>query len=163
MRNKLAFAALVLVVSAALFVVWPTVSATYAALLAPLAGSSGGPLDVTRQVNFKFLIPALAVIVSAFGVSWRRRLLFALGLVGGFVAFDVLVLVSGVDKLLVTVPDLHGALLGSALTVLVYHTFNFAFPIAVVLVFTDGKPSRLWGAEGPVPDAETSTPERDAS
>jgi hypothetical protein len=145
MKPSARFALLVMLCATILFVAWPWVSSAYRAI----AGGLGNlirvalgeePVTFLTEKDSYLLIPALAVIVAAQGFSWRRKLAFVGGAAGGLVLFGALVTAFQVGSRPVAVPG------GSDVAHLPYVLFGVVFPIALVVAFVAGEPSRLWTA-----------------
>jgi hypothetical protein len=143
MKPSWRFALMVVVSATVLFLVWPAVSAVYRSSSAAIAGvirSAVGerPVDFLREKDSYLLIPAIAVIVAAQGFSWRRKAAFIGGAAAGLLAFGTLITVFelGAQPL--------GTVGGSEVATLPYLLFGVVFPIALVVAFVGGEPSRLW-------------------
>jgi hypothetical protein len=143
MKPSWRFGLLVVVAATVLFLVWPAVSAVYRSVAAALAGlirSAVGeqPVDFLREKDSYLLIPAIAVIIAAQGFSWRRKLAFMGGAAAGLLVFGTLITVFKLGS------QPLGTLGGSDIANLPYLLFGVVFPIALVVAFVGGQPSRLW-------------------
>jgi ABC-type amino acid transport system permease subunit len=129
MRDKALFAGSALALSALLFWIWPAVTIDLEA---------GGQLFARGP----FLIPVLAVILSARGVGLTRKLVFAGISLASLIAADVVAGLAGIQA----VAAGCGVDVGYAESVLatVYLAFRRGFPLAVLLVFVGREPERLW-------------------
>ena len=88
------------------------------------------------------VIPSAAVILSARGATWRRRLLCAGLVLGVFLLADFVFLASGL---------MHYAFAGlseldvvPSVLAVVYMFFAQAFPFVVLLLFVGRNPAMLW-------------------
>jgi hypothetical protein len=88
------------------------------------------------------VIPVVAVILSARGATWRRRLLCAGLVLGVFLLVDFVFLASGL---------MHWAFAGlselelvPSVLAVVYMFFAQAFPFVVLLMFAGRNPAMLW-------------------
>jgi hypothetical protein len=134
MRDKALFGASCFAVSLALFgAVW---------------GLTAAHLYVPRFLGF--LIPAIAVIVCALGVSWRRKAITLVILLAAFTAFDLASAASGLQAL-ATHPVATTSWMSavSLVMALLYALVPLVFPIAAVVLFVGRDPQVLWAGTGP--------------
>jgi hypothetical protein len=92
-----------------------------------------------------YLIPAIALIVSARGTSWRRKAWFVVGLVAAFSLMDLLVGVTGLQRNVSTVTEVTSPadFIAPALR-LVYAVLPLVLPVAAIVLFVGRDPSMLW-------------------
>lgn len=128
MRDKFLFGALSVAVSFALFGLAAAAQAAH--LYTPMSAG--------------FTMAAVAVVVSALGVPWGRKLAFLGVLVGGFAAFDLVVAVSGLRTAAMQTPSgfVSAQLIGLASLFLA--AFPLVLPLAVLAVLVGRDPAVLW-------------------
>ena len=88
------------------------------------------------------VIPVAAVILSARGASWRRRLLYAGLVLGVFVAVDIAFLSSGLMGY--AFAGLSTGDPKASVMAVTYLFFAQGFPFVVLLIFAGRNPSVLW-------------------
>ena|GEM_PF-6519422 len=86
-----------------------------------------------------FLVPAFALILSAFGVNWKRKMLWIFGTTMLFFSTGFLLIKSG---LLFTASSSSYAI-GLSL----YAVISLGIPIGSIILFIGRNPQRLWGKE----------------
>jgi hypothetical protein len=134
MRDKLLFAASSVAVSFALFGLAAAVQAAH--FYAP---TSAG-----------FTMAAIAVVVSALGVPWRRKAAYLGVLIGGFAAFDLVVAMSGLRATSLQAPSGFASTQLVGLASLFLAAFPLVLPLAVLAVLVGSDPAVLW-TRVPVP------------
>ncbi|MHB0977513.1 MAG: hypothetical protein ACYC1U_10045 [Candidatus Aquicultorales bacterium] len=159
MSRKTLFVIKAAAVSIVLFLLWPWVSKAYAAALSETVSAiralfGGVGIDISREVYSLFLIPPLAVIVSASGSSLARKAKFAALATAIIFGFDALSMASGVSDL-ARGGGGFGASLGVSLATVLYNTLCWALPIFAVVLFIRGRPAELWESVAP-PTAKAS-------
>jgi hypothetical protein len=144
MKPKLVFACVAVAASVALFAVWPWVIQALTIPLAPvinaLRGLVGAPAlsNPLGEKESHFLIPALAVVIAARGASVKRKAIFVGLAVMLFVALDAIAISVDIAGLAVA----QGV--GAQLATVGYFTLMFAFSLAALVFFLEGRPELLW-------------------
>jgi len=83
----------------------------------------------------------LAVMLSAVGVGWRRKLLFVSMTVGGILAIEWFSRAAGIAALAASGPSSGPVAFGSNIW---YFTITPAFPIVMLALFVGRNPAVLW-------------------
>ena len=98
--------------------------------------ASGNPL---------FAIAIASVMLSALGVPWPRKLVFATVCLGGFVLFELAFDALGLTARMASFGyEMVASVIGTVYIVLV-----LAYPLVVLLLFVGRDPSVLWVGETP--------------
>jgi hypothetical protein len=128
MRDKALFAAVSVALSFGLFGIAAWLKSAH--YYTPLSGG--------------FVLAAIAVMIAARGVSWKRKTLFALSTLGAFTAFDVLTLVTGLRD--TSGSSLAGTPTGSLLSLLglLGAIVPLVLPLGMLAIFVGNDPSVLW-------------------
>jgi len=126
MRDKLLFGALC---AAASFVLFKALSAAY---------FRGWPVSGYHTGEFSIV---LAVMLSALGVGWRRKLGFAAVTFGGIVAIEWFARAAGIAALAASDPTSGTVAFNSNIW---YFTLTPAFPIVMLALFVGRNPAVLW-------------------
>jgi len=101
----------------------------------------------STPANVGFMVPVLAIVLAAAGVSYARKAIFLAGSVVMFALVDVLAAVSGLQATAVLAnADMAHASLGGLIATVVYHVFSIGFPIAVLIALAGRRPRVLWEA-----------------
>jgi hypothetical protein len=101
----------------------------------------------------RWAIAITSVILAARGIDWRRKILYAVIALGGFVAFDRLFDALGLTE---RMSGFGFESVGTALG-LIYIVATYTYPLAVLVVVTGRDPSVLWTR--PVESTEVLTQE----
>jgi hypothetical protein len=144
------FALIALVLSVALFAAWSPLGEFLNAVVTSLAGAirgevSTGPARAAGPFSPVALVPAIAAILAAEAVSWRRRL-SAVGLaIGCFLVLEIALTAAGLRALV----DGTGGELTAAVAVAtaIDYTLVWGFSLTAVLLFTRGNLGMLWEPE----------------
>jgi hypothetical protein len=128
MRDKAVFAAISIVLSFALFGLAALLKAAH--YYTPLSAG--------------FVLAAVAVMIAARGVAWKRKALFVLLTLGIFTVFDLLTLVTGLRD--VSSASLAGTPTGPVVAIvgLLGAIVPLVLPLGMLAVFVGSDPSVLW-------------------
>jgi hypothetical protein len=91
-----------------------------------------------------FTMAAVAVVVSAIGVPWGRKVAYLGVLVGGFAAFDLVVALSGLRTAALQAPSSFVSAQMIGLASLFLAAFPLMLPLAVLAVLVGRDPAVLW-------------------
>lgn len=108
-------------------------------------------------VSAGFVLAAVAVMIAARGVYWKRKALFVAITLGTFTLFDVVLLASGLRN--VSSASLAGMPMSPLVEVigLLSATAPLVFPLAMIAIFVGSDPSVLWI---PAPDHRSGRKKR---
>lgn len=130
MRDKLVFGVTSAVVSFALF---KLLSAAY---------FRGWPVSGYHTGEFSIV---LALMLTALGVGWRRKLAFIAATTGGILAIEWFARAAGIAALATSDPSSGTVAFNSNVW---YFTFTPAFPIVMLALFVGRNPAVLWTRRG---------------
>jgi hypothetical protein len=128
MRDKVAFGVLAIALSIALYAIfwWSEKTGPH------LAGYSMG-----------FLIPALALMLAALGVEWRRKTTFVGLTIAGFFLIELAASVSGAAAASARGVSPSNEPVAFLMT-LVYLGVSVGFPVVMLILLVGNRPSQLW-------------------
>lgn len=148
MSPRARYALSALVVSAALFVVWPVVSIPAVAVVTTVASALRAMVMAPAAAALpdervsRFLIPALALILCARGLPLVRRVSFAAIAIAVFTVVESFGLAVDIHGIAAE-PDAERSL-GRLAILMGYVTFQFAFTFGVLIAFVRGDVRSLW-------------------
>ena len=116
MRDRVVFGTTAVLLSLALFAALRSVTARI-------------PGDLYAYAEGLFVIPVLAMILAARGWELRRRVGFAVAIIGGLLVGHVLASIGGIQAVAAQGENFGAGVWPSLLTV-AYHTFRLTFPLA---------------------------------
>lgn len=95
-----------------------------------------------------YTVPALAVMLAAQGLSWRRKAVFVCGTTLVVVGGLLMARAAGAERLISQAAQGHLTLvgLGGSVATIAYHVFSVGVPVAAVVLFVGRRPSVLWEA-----------------
>jgi hypothetical protein len=148
MRPKYLFALRLVLFAVLLSILWPLVSAVYVKILSAtvegLRSTFGaGPIDITKEKYSYFLVPVFSLIAAASGVALKRKLIFGSLALAVRLALDAVNMASGLSDIGEGGVGFGDGILASSSTI-VYQASLWALPLALILIFLQNDPERLW-------------------
>jgi hypothetical protein len=88
-----------------------------------------------------FVLAAVAVMIAALGVPWRRKVVAVVLTLGGFSVFGLFTLITGSEAVAA-----RGSVIGQMMALLgvVYALVPLVYPLAALAIFMGRDPSVLW-------------------
>lgn len=150
MKQKPLFIVKALLLSLLLFTVWYWSSGVYSHVLASVVSAIRKLFGATPLMYYKdkysyYLIPGLALIMSAPSVSITKKIRYVSLSVACLIGYQIFSLTSGMAGL-VKDPGSAGSFLGMAAT-LIDHSFGPVLPLFAVLLFFNDTINKLWGGQ----------------
>jgi hypothetical protein len=91
------------------------------------------------------VIPVVAVMAAARGFPLRRKVIFICGTLGGIVALEAIVRLSGLDPSAAAAANIRTTPVTVLIPSLLYTTvIPFVYPVMALVLFVGSHPTRLW-------------------